>query len=81
MAAGRGRGAGVEEVVDVGRLERALGEHGVARLVDERRDVVELVLVGALLSTPALDVVLDVVETLHRRVHHSAHTHARTPLV
>jgi len=68
---GSGRG-GVEEVVDVGRRERALREDGVARLRDERRDVVELVLVGARLPTPAPDVVLDVVETLHRRVHHSA---------
>jgi len=65
-------GGGVEEVVDVGRRERALREDGVARLRDERRDVVELVLVGARLPTPAPDVVLDVVETLHRRVHHSA---------
>jgi len=73
-----------EEVLDVGRRQRALGQHRVARLFDERRDVVQLVLVGAFLSTPALDVVLDVVETLHRRVDDPAHsqtTHSHTATV
>lgn len=62
------RRSAVEKVVDVGRRQRTLGENSVARLLDERRDVVQLVLVGAFLSTAALDVVLDVVETLHRCV-------------
>jgi len=73
-----------EKVLDVGRRQRALGQHRVASLFDERRDVVQLVLVGAFLSTPALDVVLDVMETLHRRVDDPAHsqtTHCQTARV
>jgi len=70
----RRRRNAAEKVVDVGRRERALGQHGVASLVNERRDVVQLILVGAFLPAPALDVVLDVVETLHSRVDHPAHT-------
>jgi len=70
---GRRRGA-AEKVFDVRRWQRALGQHRVAGPFDERRDVFQLVLVGALLSTPAFDVVLDVVETLHRRVDDPAHS-------
>ena len=73
----RRRRSAVEKVVDVGRRQRALGQHRVASLVDERRDVVQLIFVGAFLSTPALDVVLDVVETLHGRVDDPAHGHIR----
>ena len=72
--AGRRRRRGAaEKVVDVRRRQLALGQHSVASLVDERCDVVQLVLVGAFLSTPALDVVLDVVETLHRLVDDPTH--------
>jgi len=70
----RRRGA-AEKVLDVGRRQRALGQHGLASLFDKRRDVVQLVFVGAFLSTPALDVVFDVVKTLHHLVDDPAHDH------